>query len=70
MGLVEMELKVVIVGQDEDRVHFVLLDEDNNIVFDNPDFSKIELLELVTEGNYDVVDEEEDDTFDLEEELI
>lgn len=65
-----MDLKVVIVGQDEDRVHFVLLDENNNIVFDNPDFSKHELLELITEGNYDVVDEEEDDTFELEEELI
>ena len=61
-----MPLVVELVEQDEERVHFRILDEDENVVFDNPDFSKNELLELITEGNYDVatlsdiLEEEED----------
>ena len=49
-----MTLVVELVEQDEMRVRFRLLDESGKVVFDNPDFSKDALLELITEGNHDV----------------
>ena len=44
-----------IVGQDSRRVHFQIR-RDGKLMADNPDFNKSELIELITEGNYDVVD--------------
>jgi hypothetical protein len=64
-----MALEIEIMGQDNEKVHFRITDENGDIVFENPFFSKNELLELITEGNYDI-GSEEDDMLDLEEELI
>lgn len=52
------KMEVKIVGQDDRRVHFQVLDK-GKVRFDNPDFDKFELIELITEGNYDVEEGEE-----------
>jgi len=48
------DMVVKIEGQTDRRVHFQVLDKDGKVRFDNPDFDKFELIELITEGNYDV----------------
>jgi hypothetical protein len=45
--------KVKVVGQDSKRIHFQIF-QDGVLMFDNPNFSKAEMLELITEGNYDL----------------
>ena len=53
------KLKVKIVGQSDKRIHFQIFENDI-LMFDDPDFSKHEILELITEGNHDIDEAEEE----------
>jgi hypothetical protein len=50
-----MRWEIKIEGQDNKRVHFVIL-KNGQPQFENDNFSKYELIELITEGNYDCED--------------
>lgn len=48
---------IKIKDQPDNSVHFQIF-HDGKLDFDNPRFNKDELIELITEGNYNLSDEE------------